>query len=128
MAGIAADGHAAPAVQDSLEKQIQGIGALLMVLCVVSAALCPGVALGAAGAAIWRWLQRPPLWVRLVCAALPLGLLLPLQNFIVLGWLARDLLASYVPDHFVKESTAPPRPAASPSKCWRARSLWNLPS
>ena len=62
-----------PAVQDSLEKQIQSIGALLTVACALAAALCPGVAIGAAGAAVWRWLQRPPLWARLVCAALPLA-------------------------------------------------------
>ena len=101
MARVAAEDHAGPALQDSLEKQIQGVGALLMVGCVAVAALCPGAALGAAGTAIWRWLYRPPVWLRLVCAAVPLALLVPLHASIVVGWLWRDLASNVASGHLI---------------------------
>jgi hypothetical protein len=94
--------QAAPAVQDSLEKQIQGIGAFLAVACASVAALCPGVLLGAAATAVWRWLQRPPLTIRLVCAAVPLTLLLPLHALLQVGWLWRDVFANSLPAGTIK--------------------------
>lgn len=94
--------HSAPVVQDSLENQIQAVGAGILVLCAVTAAVWPGVVIGAAGTALWRWLQRPTLWARVLCAAAPLALFVPLHAMLVAGWLIRDLAAAAVPGHVIR--------------------------
>lgn len=98
MARVTIESSAAPAVQGSLENRIQTAGALLMASGACAAALCPGAILGAAAAGMWRWYQRPPTWLRVLCAVVLLAPVLALRSFISVAWLWRDMLANALPD------------------------------
>jgi hypothetical protein len=63
--------------------------------------------IGAAGAAIWRWLQRPPMWARFVCVAGAAALLLVGHQALAAGWLWRDVAAALVPGHTLAPVAVP---------------------
>jgi hypothetical protein len=102
VAGLGVGRPAPPAVQDSLEKNIQTAGALVMVGCCVAATLCPGILLGATAYALWRWLRSPSLHRRIRHVALPTVMLFPLRAAIVVAWPWRDVFAGALPFVVVK--------------------------
>jgi hypothetical protein len=99
MARVAIETQAAPATQGPMENQLQEAVAILVALGTVAAVASPGVLAGAAGACLWRWLDRPPLWARLTFALLLMAPFAALQAFVVWGWPVRDVLAAGFPAH-----------------------------
>ncbi len=93
MARLTFEANAPQPPQDGLENQIQQVGTLLLVACTACVTVVPGAILGAAGAALWQWLGRPALWVRLAAAAMLATPLLFLRQLVVVGWLWRDVVA-----------------------------------
>jgi hypothetical protein len=57
-------------------------------------AVCPGILIGVAAAAAWRWHRRPPTYLRIVFAVAPLVPLLALRSLVEPAWLWRDMLAN----------------------------------
>jgi hypothetical protein len=88
---------AAPAVQGAVENQIQLVAGLLMAASAAAVAVCPGILIGVAAAAAWRWLRRPPTYLRIVFAVAPLVPLLALRSLVETAWLWRDMLANALP-------------------------------
>jgi hypothetical protein len=88
---------AAPAVQGTVENQIQLVAGLLMAASAAAVAVCPGILVGVAAAAAWRWLRRPPTYLRIVFAVAPLVPLLALRSLVATAWLWRDMLANALP-------------------------------
>jgi hypothetical protein len=88
---------AAPAVQGAVENQIQLVAALLMAASAAAVAVCPGILIGIAAAAAWRWLRRPSTYLRIVFAVAPLVPLLALRSVVEPAWLWRDMLANALP-------------------------------
>jgi hypothetical protein len=96
MARLAVDGPG-PAPQSSVELQLQDLAVLVLVVCAAVAVANPGIAAGGVVAFGWRWLHRPAVWQRLLCAAIVVAPLLVLHSFIVWGWPWHDWLAHVVP-------------------------------
>lgn len=88
---------AAPAVQGTVENQIQLVAGLLMAASAAAVAVCPGILIGLAAAAAWRWHRRPPTYLRIVFAVAPLVPLLALRPLVATAWLLRDMLANALP-------------------------------
>jgi hypothetical protein len=97
MARVTIESAAAPAAQGPLETQLQQGAAALMVAGACIAAVFPGVLLGAAAMAVWKWAQQPKMWVRLVCAVVLLAPLIALHASLAPAWLWRDMLAQAFP-------------------------------
>ncbi len=97
MARLAIETQAAPAAQGPIETQVQDLTTLLLVACAAAALTDPGILLGAAVAAGWRWLYRPSIAQRLVCALLIAAPLLALHTFIVWAWPWREWLSQSLP-------------------------------
>ena len=92
---------AAPAAPSAIESHIQlGAGTLMAVAAGVAATF-PGVLIGAAVAALWRWYSRPSIWLRLICAAALALVVLPLSSVLAPAWLWRDMAANALPT-FIK--------------------------
>lgn len=91
------ESQAAPAVQGTLEDHIQLVAGLLMAASAAAAAVYPGILIGAAGAALWRWRRQPSIWLRLASAVAPLAALLALRSLLETAWLWRDMLANALP-------------------------------
>ena len=98
MARLNIESQAAPAVQGPLENQVQTVAALLLATSATAAALYPGVLIGAALAAVWRWRRRPPLSQQIACAIIAVLPLLALWPQLQTAWLWRDMLANALPD------------------------------
>lgn len=75
-----------PVVQDSFENQIQILGVAAVVSCCIATTACPGIAVGAAGYALFLWRREPAFWKRVVSVAAPTLLLLLVRNALVVGW------------------------------------------
>ncbi len=88
---------AAPAVQGTVENHIQLVAGLLMAAIGAAIAVCPGILIGVAAAAAWRWLKRPPTYLRIVVAVAPLAPLLALRSLVATAWLWRDMLSNALP-------------------------------
>jgi hypothetical protein len=88
---------AAPAVPGSIENQIQAGAALLMSASALAAVTYPGIAVGAGAAALWWWLNRPRLWLRIVMSVVLLAPFLALRSLLQTGWLLRDMFGNALP-------------------------------
>jgi hypothetical protein len=88
---------AAPAVQGTVENQVQLVAGLLMAASAAAVAVCPGILIGLSVAALWRWRSRPPVYLRVVVAVVPLVPLFALRSFVEVAWLWRDMLANALP-------------------------------
>jgi len=88
---------AAPALQGTVENQVQLVAGLLMAASAAAVAVCPGILIGLAAAAAWRWHRRPPTYLRIVFAVAPLVPLLALRPLVATAWLLRDMLANALP-------------------------------
>ena len=88
---------AAPALQGTVENHIQLAAGLLMAASAAAVAVCPGILVGVAAAALWRWRRRPPTYLRVILAVAPLVPLLVLRSLIETAWLWRDMLANALP-------------------------------
>jgi hypothetical protein len=60
-------------------------------------AVYPGILIGVAAAAAWRWHRRPPTYLRIVFAVAPLVPLLALRSLVEPAWLWRDMLSNALP-------------------------------
>ncbi|HLI60784.1 MAG TPA: hypothetical protein VKV21_14075 [Solirubrobacteraceae bacterium] len=93
MARLNIESQAAPAVQGPTETSLQEtIGLAIGGLALIALAQ-PGILAGAALAASWRWLQRPPAGLRVGCAIACAVLLVPLCPLLAIVWPWRSLLA-----------------------------------
>jgi len=86
MAHLTIESAAAPTVPGSTEQTLADLVAVGATCCVILAAANPGILAGALLAASWRWLDRPPEWLRVLSATLLLAPLLWLETFVVVGW------------------------------------------
>lgn len=94
MARVTIESQAAPAAQGPLENRLQEVVGIALSLGAAVAIGSPGILAGAAVVALWRWLERPPWWLRLTCALILVVPLLALWRVVVWGWPIRDLLAT----------------------------------
>jgi hypothetical protein len=88
---------AAPAIQGTVENHIQLGAGLLTAATGAAVAVWPGILLGVAAAAVWRWFARPSTFVRV---ALTVALLIPLvalRSLVATAWLWRVMLANALP-------------------------------
>jgi Type IV secretion-system coupling protein DNA-binding domain len=91
------ESSAAPAVQGTVENHVQLAAALLMAATGAAVAVCPGILVGLAVAALWRWRSRPPVYLRVAVAVVALVPLFALRSFVEVAWLWRDMLANALP-------------------------------
>ena len=94
MARLTIESQAAPAVGGPTETSIQEAATVLAIGLIVAAVANPGVLLGAALQASWRWLERPPDWLRIGAALAVAAFLLVLSPFIVPAWPWRPWLGT----------------------------------
>ena len=90
---------AAPAVPGTVESGIQTTAVVLILTGVGAVLVYPGALIGAVAAALWRWLNQPPAWLRVTLPAVVALPLLALWPLLQTGWLWRDLFASSLPFH-----------------------------
>jgi hypothetical protein len=88
---------AAPAVQGTVEDHIQLFAGLLAATAGVAVAIYPGVLIGAAAAAVWRWRKQPPTHLRIVVTVAPLVPLFVLRSLLEPAWIWRDMVANALP-------------------------------
>lgn len=86
MAHLTIESAAAPTVPGSTEQTLADLVTVGATCCAILAAANPGILAGALLAASWRWLDRPPEWLRVLSATLLLVPLLWLETFVVVGW------------------------------------------
>lgn len=97
MARLTIESQAAPAVQGPTETSLQETIGLAIAGLALVALIAPGILAGAALAASWRWLQRPPSWLRVGCAIACGSLLLVLWPFLAIAWPWRSVMAHVFP-------------------------------
>jgi hypothetical protein len=88
---------AAPALQGPVENNIQLGGGLLMAGTATAVAVWPGILIGGAAAALWRWFKRPPMYVRVAVAVVLFVPFVALRSLLETAWLWRDMLANALP-------------------------------
>jgi hypothetical protein len=93
VARLTIESQAAPAAQGPLETQLQEGAAILGAACALIALTNPGILVGALVWWTWRWLERPYVWLRVLCAVALAAPLIALQSFLVWAWPWRDVLA-----------------------------------
>jgi hypothetical protein len=91
------ESSAAPAVQGTVEDHIQLVAGLLTAATGAAVAICPGILIGVAAAALWRWLKQPATYVRIAVAVALLVPFLALRSLVETAWLWRDMLANALP-------------------------------
>jgi hypothetical protein len=91
------ESSAAPAVQGTVEDHIQLVAGLLTAATGAAVAVCPGILIGVAAAALWRWLKHPATYVRIAVAVALLVPFLVLRSLVETAWLWRDMLANALP-------------------------------
>ncbi|MGH2965117.1 MAG: hypothetical protein ACRDMH_07025 [Solirubrobacterales bacterium] len=98
MARITIESQAAPAAQGPIETKFEDAAILLLIASAVLALANPGLIAGGAVVLLWRWLQRPSLWLRLIFAivlVIPLALL---HDFVIWAWPWHQWLSQVIPE------------------------------
>lgn len=96
MARLTIESQAAPAVEGPTETSLQESVTALAGFLVLAALANPGILLGAGFQASWRWLHRPPDWLRVGSALAVAVFVIVLWPLVVPAWPWRPWLSMYV--------------------------------
>ena len=99
MARLTIESQAAPAVQGMNETSLSQAVEITVFSCLALAVANPGILVGVVLSATWRWLGRPPEWLRVLGATTALAVLVALQSFLVPAWPWRLWLSQVWPSH-----------------------------